>query len=490
MMATTLYTLRLVLQALGIQDFGIYGVAAASVTMLAFVNHAMAQAAQRFLSMDLGVGNLAGANVTFNVTLGIHIAGAVSVLVVGETIGLWLLNNKLSIPSDRILAANAVFHLSLATCIFQIIQAPFSALVIAHEKMWFFSLASVVDAVLKLAAAYLVLAWSGDRLVLYAALILLGSLLLLLFHAVFCLRHFKEARPRLYWRRDDYVRQLSFIGWSMFGNLASAARTQGVNILLNIFFGPAANAAHGVMSQTQSAVSAFSNSFQTALSPQIYQRFARSEIRGMHHLVCAGSRFSLILMLVVIVPAYYHTESLLKVWLTQVPTHAVAFVRGILIVVLLESMSLPLISAAAATGRIKWYQIIVGGALLLNLPLSYIAFRVTGNPESFIVIAIALAFLTLLLRLWFLKGMIEFDISNYARSTVLPSVVVVGLSALGLAIFYAVRPPQDSLPQIAFDSAVLFMVTAGVSIIFGLTQLEKEFLFRKASQLAKKITSK
>lgn len=485
-MGVSLYTVRVVLHALGVQDYGLYGVAAASVAIFAFIGGALSQASQRFLSIDIGRGDQAALARTFSASFVLHLGVALIVLMLSETFGLWLFNSQLNIPPLRLAAANHAYQLSIFSSVLMILQTPFIALIVAREELWFFALVGMLEAIAKLGVAYAVLNFEGDRLELYALFILLSSIALFCLYVGFSLIKFKEARLRLHSEWNAYKEMAGFVGWSFIGNAAVAGRTQGVNLLLNVFFGPLANAAYGVMTQVQNAVNSFTNSLQTALSPQIYQSYGKGRTDDFHNLTIVGSKISFMLLLILVVPILHGLDFLLRSWLGAVPEHAVEFVRGILIVLLIDTASLPLIAALAATGKIKWYQISVGGLLLLNVPVSYFAFRATGRPEVFIFVAIILSLVALALRLLFLRTLVSLAVTDYCQRVVLPVLVIGAFSFTVLRLAERVLGQPESLLDVLVSAAIILPTVVVGCFVLGVTRQEKIYVFNKAMDFFKR----
>jgi len=476
-MAAGLYAVRIVLAQLGIEDFGIYSVTAAIAIFLAFIGATMSFAAQRFISIEMATGDSHSLKRTFNAIFVVHVFGAVLLLAMGETLGLWFLNHTLNVPNDRLNAANIAYHCMLAISAIGLIQAPFSALIISREQMWFFSLVSIVEAGLKLSVAFALGYYSGDRLVLYAILLFAASIIVFLIFSVFCQRRFSEARFQVTGVSAIIRPVLVFVAWNLFGNLALVAKNQGINILLNLFFGPIVNASHGVMTQVRHAVAMLTQSFQQALSPQIYRTYGQQDFERMHRLVISGSKLSFILLLILVVPAQYGIEYVLDLWLLTVPAHALVFIKGILIVLLIEAPALPLMNAAAATGQIKLYQVIVGAIILLNVPLSYIAFDLTQDPTMFIYVAILVSSLSAFARVWFLKRMISLNMQEYALKVVVPSLLVGGLAWLILQGVNRWIGAPTSLASLAYGLLACVIATAIACVAVGMNHRERDLLF-------------
>ncbi|WP_459040620.1 lipopolysaccharide biosynthesis protein [Stenotrophomonas sp. PSU-St83] len=478
-LGASLYTVRVVLQALGVDDFGIYSVAGGIVAIFSFLNNTMSAAAQRFMGIDIGKGDQVALGRTFNATFIVHTAIAVGVVILGETLGMWLLRSALDIPEGRVAAATMVLHLSVAASVALILRTPFNALIISRQRMWFFSLTSVLEALMKLIIAFAISHTGLDRLVLYAALVCCVSWLILGCYMLFCHLQFSESRlaPHREWK--IYAALASFISWSFIGSLSNVFRTQGANTLLNVFFGPALNAAHGVMTQAQSAATQFAGSFHLALSPEIYHSYAQGDRTRLQSLVTMGSKLNFILLAILVVPAIHCVDHLLVIWLKTPPPHSSTFIKWMLVNILLETVSQPLMTAAAATGRIRNYQLVVGGVILLNLPLTWLAFTLHAGPESFLYIALAIQVVTFWLRIWFLKRMIDFDAVAYVKTVAVPLLLLFGIAGGLLIASDAWLGPPLTFTDIASHGVLLALPMAAVSIFIGLGKNERAYIVNK-----------
>ena len=476
-LGTSLYTVRVVLDALGVKDFGIYALAGGIVAIFAFLNATMTRAAQRFLGIEIGKGEEGALNRTFNAILFANGVLALCVALLGLTVGLWLLNSKLNIPAGRLGAANVVMMYSIATTVALIIRTPYSALIISHQKMWFFSTTSVLEAALKLAVAFAISHTDADRLELYGALTCAVSWLLLVCYVIFCRLTFSESRFQPHRNLALYSELLKFTGWSFIGNIAHVLRTHGVNLLLNVFFGTSLNAAYGVMAQAQNAATQFTSSFELALSPQIYKSYGQGDARSVESLVFIGSKLNFILLAVLAAPAIYGMDYLLQLWLGQAIPYLAAFVTWMLLTQLVETASQPLMVAALATGQIKRYQLAVGGTILLNLPLSWLAFRLGLGPMAFLYIAFLIQLVTFTLRVAFLRSMIGLHTRKFAVQVILRLIAIaaVAVCLTGGAFFYA-GPPRSFYGLAAWGSGIAASVAAA-SFVLGLTSTEKSMFF-------------
>jgi len=476
-LAVSLFTSRIVLNVLGVEDFGIYTVVGGVVALLGFLNSAMSTATQRFLAVDIGRGDWENLKKTFNASLIIHVGIAVVVLIVAETIGLWFIHHKLNIPVSRIKAANFVFQFSILASVVSITQVPFNALIVARERMNVFAIFSIVEVLLKLLIVYLLQISPFDHLKTYSFLLLVVVLLISTFYKIYCLRHFKESEFRWFYDKTLFRALISYSGWNLFGNAALVAKGQGTNMLLNIFFGTVVNAAYGIMMQVQNAVNQFVSNFQMAVNPQIIKLYATKEINQMQKLMFQSCKFSYFLLLILVCPIIFNIDFILKWWLKQAPQFTSIFVVLCLINLMIECLSRPLITGAMATGNIKWYQITVGTVLFLNLPLAYCVFRVSHDPVLFLHIAIVLSLITLVLRLTFLKRMIGLKIGDFVLQVILPVIPVTCGAAIVLYGMNTVVGPSTSFAEMVATSFVSLLINSGIVFLVGFRASERNMIY-------------
>lgn len=435
LLGITLYTSRVVLNVLGISDFGIYNVVAGIVTMISFFNSAMSSATQRYLSYDIGLGDSEQLNKTFSSTLTIHLFIAILGFILCETLGLWYINNVLVFPSERIMAVNYVYQFSVLTFLISIIQVPYNALIIAREKMNMFAYISILEAILKLLAVFYLSYSKNDKLITYSFLIFLSSILLFLLYHIYSRKLFQESKYKFYRDFSYYRILISYSVWNLFGNIASVAKGQGVNIVLNIFYGTIVNASYAISNQVLNAINVFVINLQLAINPQIIKNYAQGEVKNTHQLILQGSKFSFFLVLLLVTPIMLNTEFILKTWLNDVPLYTNIFVRLVLLNILIDCLSGVLMTGAQATGRIKWYQIVVGGLIFMNLPLSYIILRLGFEAYYIYYISIFISLVSINFRLFFLKKVMNFSMKTYYKE-VLSKVVI--LSSLALILLYII----------------------------------------------------
>ena len=388
-MGVSLYTSRIVLNTLGVEDFGIYNVVGGVVMMFSFMNSAMSSATQRFLAIELGKKDDEQLKKVFSMSITIHAIIALIILVFAETLGLWFLNAKLVIPIDRMDAANWVYQASILAFMLTVMGVPYNAIIIANERMSVYAYVSIVEVVLKLFIVF-ALVWIGyDKLKLYAIFILCVTIIIWIIYNIYCKRNFPETRYRFFWDKSLYKTMMHYAGWNLFGNLAHVTIGQGLNILLNLFFGPVVNSARGIAYQVNTAVSGFVINFQMAMNPQIFKSYAANDLKYMHQLIFQGAKYSFFLLFFLALPLLIDTETILKWWLKIVPEYTVLFCRLVLINTLIDCISGPLMTAAQATGRIKKYQTAVGGLLLLILPISYLFLKNEFPPEITLYVSIS-----------------------------------------------------------------------------------------------------
>lgn len=484
-MAVTLYTSRVVLQTLGVDDFGIYNVVAGFVTMLGFLHGAMSSATQRFLAFELGKLGDKDMRGIFSMSLNIHILIALFVLILGETIGLWFLKTHMTIPIDRMLAAKWVFHLALLSFMVTIVSVPYNALIIAHEQMSIFALVSIVDVILKLLIVFM-LGWFGmDKLILYGLLSLAVVFIIFIIYRSYCKNKFVESRFRLYWDKKLFNTMLSYTGWNLWGNIAAVMSGQGVNVLLNIFFGPSVNAARAIAMQVSGALNSFVQNLQVAINPQIIKSYAAQNMAYMHQLVCYGAKYNFFVLLLLSLPVLNNIDFILPVWLGIVPESTAIFAKLVICNILIDSLSPPLMTAAQATGRIKLYQFIVGGILLINVPASYFILKRGGEPYTVFYVAIGLSLIALLFRIYLISYLIEMKKRRYIVDSIVP---VMSVAILVFAI--------NSFIEIDFFSSlmnfVLSVLASGILVlmavlIVGLKRNERIFLSQIFFKLKKKV---
>ena len=477
LMVVSLYTSRVVLNALGVNDFGIYNVVGGVVAMFSMLSGSLSSAITRFITYELGTGNQDNLRKIFSSSVTIQIGLATLIVLLAEAVGIWFLNVKMNIPDARIVAANWVFQFSILTFAINLISVPYNASIIAHERMSAFAYISILEALGKLAIAYLITISPMDRLIFYALLMCVVALLIRLVYGYYCKKHFEECTYHLLWDKDLLKRMFGFAGWNFIGATSAVLRDQGGNIIINLFCGPAVNAARGIAFQVNNAISGFVTSFMTALNPQIIKSYATDNRDYMMDLIYQGARFSFYMLLILSLPVLVNTHYLLGLWLKIVPDHAVLFVQLVLLFAMSESISNPLVTAQHATGKIRDYQLIVGGLQMLNLPVSYVLLRMGMFPEVVIVVAIVISQCCLGARLLLLRGMIGLSIKTYAMKVYLNVLIVTMISAI-LPFFISKQLEESFLNSILLS--FLAFICTGITIYYiGCNKTERQFVLNK-----------
>lgn len=482
-MFITLYTSRVILNTLGVEDFGIYSVVGGIVMMFGFLNSSMATATQRFLSFELGKKDYSQLSKIFSISVNIHVIISLVILILAETIGLWVLNNKLTIPEDRIMAANWVYQFSILAFMVTIISVPYNAVIIAYERMNVFAVVSIIEVSLKLLIVF-ILQWLGfDKLKLYAVLVFAVALIIRMIYGIYTSRNFPECKYKFLWDKSLYKTIMNYASWSLAGNLSVVLSGQGVNILLNIFFGPAINAARAIAYQIETAVNGFIINFQTAMNPQIIKSYAVKDMQYMHQLIYQGAKFSFFIFFALSLPILMETKIILKVWLNIVPEYTIVFTQLIIINTLINSVSGPIRTAAQATGKIKLFQGVVGGLLLLNLPVSFVFLKLGFPPEITVYISIFLSVITLWARLKIVSSLVGISLNDFIMKVILKMFYIVFISVSFSLIV------NELYPNYRYHSAFMIFISFifGILsiIIFGLNNDERQYVFNKLKKLNK-----
>lgn len=475
LMLVSLYTSRVILNALGVQDFGIYNVVGGVVAMFSIISGSLSAAISRFITFELGKGNAKRLKDIFSASVTIQLFLSLIVVLLIESVGVWFLNVKMTIPINRINASNWVLQFSIITFVINLISIPYNATIIAHEKMSAFAYISIFEGLGKLTVALLILVSPIDKLIFYAILMCMVAVTVRIMYGHYCKKHFEECKYNFHWDKNILKQMFRFAGWNFIGSSAGILRDQGGNILLNMFFGPTVNAARGIANQVNNAITGFVSNFMTALNPQITKSYASGDREYMMTLIYQGSRLSFYMLLFLSLPILVNTHYILVIWLKLVPNHAVTFVQLILIFAMSECISNPLITAMLATGNIKKYQIIVGGLNLLNLPLSFFCLKLGFIPESVMIVAIIISQCCLFARLFLLRNMI--GLSSYTFF------IKVYLRVIMTTIVSAVVPIIVSFKTCENFSTFIFLilisiVSAIVSILFVGCNKDERFLIK------------
>lgn len=423
-----LYTSRVILQTLGVTDFGIYNVVGGIVLMFAFISSPFSLSISRFLTYELPKGDKEKLQKIFSTSILLTTSLAIIICLLSETVGVWFLNNRINIPENRQFISNIVFQFSILTFCFNLFSTPYNALLIAHEKMSVFAYISILEGFGKLAIVFLLLISPVDRLVFYSMLMCFLAILIRLVYSVYCKKYFDESKINLVYDKPLIRKMFEFSGWNFIGAFSYTLKDQGVNILLNVFFGVTVNAARGIAMQVQQALYAFSQNFATAIYPQITKSYSIGDYKYENSLIERGSRFSFYLLFIVSAPVIIEVDYILKMWLHIVPNYCSPFVRLVLITSLIDALSNPVMYGAQATGNIKLYQIVVGLSYISIIPISYIFTRLGIGPVSTFWVVFFITGITYILRLYLLKRIFPFNIRFYVYSLIKKIIPVIVLS--------------------------------------------------------------
>lgn len=487
-MAVSLYTSRIILNILGVNDFGTYNVVGGIVGMFGFFSGAMTTAAQRFFSYYLGQKDYHNLQKVFSVTLILHIVISLIIVLLAETIGLWFVNNYLNIPCNRMEAARWVYHLSILAFVVSIVRIPYNALIVAYEEMSVYAYVGIIEAFLKLAVVFM-LSWVAfDKLKLYAFLLFVVALFIMLIYKFYVDYKFKKQVYFSFVREKSiYKNLISYSGWNLWGSSATVIMSEGINILVNIFFGVAVNAARGIAYQIDAALNQFVVNFQMAINPQIIKSYATDDLPYMNSLIFSGAKLSFYLPFILSLPILLETEVVLRLWLKIVPEYAVVFSRLVLVGVLIDGLSGTLTTAAQASGKIKLYQFVVGGLLILRFPVTYVFYSWGFQPQIAFGIGIVISVLALFIRLLIVQSLVGIDASLYIKK-VLPNVAIVTLLSLVVPFCFHLVMDED------FLRFAVVLITSLVSVLFsiyyvGLNKNEKAFIVQKIQNVIKKYKS-
>lgn len=474
-MAVSLFTSRVILNTLGVEDYGINNVVGGIVIMFSVLSGSLSASISRFITFELGKGNFERLKTIFSTGVNIQIGMSVLIIAIAEVVGIWFLNTKMNIPTERMLAANWVFQCAIFTFVLNLLSVPYNAAIIAHEKMSAFAYISVIEVTLKLIIVYMLLISPFDGLATYAVLLLLVGATIRFIYGSYCKRHFEECTYHFVIDKPILKEMTGFAGWNFLGNGAYMLNTQGVNILMNLYFGVAVNAARGIATQVDAALRQFVNNFTTAVNPQITKSYAQGDLDYMHKLVCRSAKFSAFLMMFFAIPIILETQSILTVWLKTVPEYAAVFLQLIIISSFVDTiLANSLVTSMFATGNIKRYQVIVTTVGCLVFPFSWIAFKFGYPPGISYILYFIIYTILLGVRLYLLKDMVKLPVMMYVHDVLYRVFPVIGISfILPIIIRFSM---QEGWKRLVLLSVVSTIVTAIVEYQIGLTKNERKFI--------------
>lgn len=474
-MAVGLYTVRAILHQLGVVNYGIYNVVGGVVTMFSFINSTLTTSSQRYFSIELAKGDSNRLNQWFCLNITTFSIFILAFIVIAETLGLWFVNTQMVIPPERLYAANVVYQFSIISFCIHFFKIPYNALIIAHERMSAFAYMSIIEALLKLVIVFLLMISPWDKLIVYGFLMLLVSCAIMSSYIIYDIKHFEEAKFHPYWNKKEIEELLGFSGWHFFGTFSVIVRSQGINILLNLFFNPAINAARAVAFQILHAVNQLSSNFFVAVKPQIYKSYASGDFVGLHKLVMRSTIMCSLLVSILVYPVLFNIQYILGIWLHQVPNYTVIFTQLVLINALIDSTNGPTIAAALATGRIRKYQEVVAMLIFLNLPISYVALKFGAEPTVTMQVSICLSFVTAFARAYMLRSMIGFPFGSYVilfTKLIIASLVIWGI------IYISVHNIADNFLRLIIHSIIIVIIVVLIYLVMVFDKDDVKYLFK------------
>jgi len=476
-MIISLYTSRVVLEVLGVTDFGIYNIVGNIIILFSFLQTSMTSSTQRFLTFELGKKKEdAQFNKVFSTGINAHLTIVVLVMLLAETVGLWFLNYKMNIPAERMATANWIYQFTLISFCFQTIQTPYTASIIAYEKMSIFAFVSIFESLFSLAAVLLLVWMPGDKLFYYGLLTIGVSVTVFFAYKIICNLKLPGCNYRSIWDKALYKKLMTFSGWSLFGQIALVSATQGVGILLNVFYSVTVNAAMGVAMQVNKAISAFVNSFQTAFKPQITKSYVSSNFEDLHQLIFQSAKFSFFLLFLLAVPVISSMEILLSWWLVEVPQYAAGFSTLFIITTLIDSLGGPLWIAVFATGNIKKYQITISCFLLSDVLFSYLALKMGAAPPTVLLVKIFVYLFVFIIRIFFASRACNFSPTLFIKKVLVPALLVAGIS---IPIPVLTCSHITNLKEAIVFSLLYVLIIILAIFAVGLNKRERNFLLTK-----------
>lgn len=469
-----LYTSRVVLKVLGVEDYGIYNVVGGFVMMFSLLSSSLNSSISRFLTFQLGKYNSDALHEVFFTSMSIQVFLSFLILFLAETIGLWFLATKMVIPIERYQAAFWVFQFSIFSFCMGLLSIPYTASIIAHEKMSMFAYFGIIEVFAKLGIVLLVGVSSFDHLIFYSFLIALLGVCMQVSYVLYCHKHFEECQLRYAFNKKLFFRMFSFAGWTFLGNASYILMTQGINILTNIFFGVLVNAARSVAATVDNVFSQFVNSFTTAINPAITKSYASSEIKTFYSLILSGSKYCFFLLYALVVPLLLETRIVLDLWLKDVPLHSVTFVRLTLLNLLIMVTSNPLITGILAKGQVKSYQISLGSFSLLALPLTYVVFKISPKPELAYLVTLGIYLLQFIVRVFYVEKLLHLSLSVSLKKILIPIFLTVSIS---FPLSYLVHLfINNSIRGVFFVFFLTEIIILSTIYLVGLTKSEKKVI--------------
>lgn len=479
LLVVSLYTSRVILKVLGIDDYGIYNLIAGFVTFLTFITNSLVSAMQRYFNVALGKNDLRNYRDVFSMSINILALFSCLILVLGETVGLWFVMNHLNIPPDRYNASLWVYQFSLLTFVANTLRTPFHASIIAHERMSFYAYISLVEVFLRLGMVFLLMILPGDHLIMYSIIYLFVIVLVNAIYMIYCSKNFQECSYKFKRDRSLFKDLVNFSGWTLMGQASVVVKNQGEAIFINRFFSVAANAAMGVATQVAGALEMFVSNFQTAFNPQLIQSYASKDFENHKKLLFRASKFSYYLLLIMLIPIVANIDFILNLWLAEVPEYTNYFIIFILISYLFNAVGTPFVTSLFATGAIKFYQISLGVTFLMGLIIVFLALYLGAEPYSVSVVAIFIQFILLLFRLYFTHKHVEFSYKQFGTDVLIPIIVVTILSILPA---YLLKEWSTNIWQIILSMTIEISFTGLLILLIGMSRGERDYIIKSIKQ--------
>ena len=481
-MFVSLYTSRVVLHTLGVVDYGIYNVVGGVVLMFNFLSSTMASASQRYLAIDLANGDNERLKQTFSLTMLSYFIIVFVAVVLCETVAVWFLNTKMIIPEERIVAANWVLQFSVLSFIVRLLSTPYMSVIIARERMGIYAYVSIAEAVLKLLMVFLLVSIEWDKLIVYSILMFVVVLSVNLYYRYYCIKRFGECSYSFFFDGKRLGEMFSFAGWNVMGAIANILRSQGINVVLNLFFSPAINAARGIAYQVNAAIISFSNNFYTAVRPQIIKQYAANHSDEMFKMIFYSSKLAYYLLFMISLPIIVETDDILTLWLVTPPDYTVIFIRLVVINSLIEVLNLPLVTGLQACGKIRAYQIYISTTYLLVLPISYLLYCHGYPPETAMIVNLVVVLLGIIPRLAFCVKYIDLPVWGYTKNVLL-RIAIVTLASLSVYPIVSSLNISGLLTGLLINTTLCLMVSGVVVLFIGLNKPERAKLYSIARNM-------
>lgn len=475
LMIINLYTSRVILDALGVEDYGIYNVVGGFVSMFSILSAALTASGTRYINVAMGRGDMMYLRSVFGTSVSIQYILAIIVFIISEIVGIWYVNNIMILPTERLFAANFCLQFSIFNFCTSLITVPYNAVIVAHENMHIFAYVSIFEGLLKLVISFLAFYNPFDRLIYYALLLFVLQFIIRIIYRQYSIKHFEECKSKYMIDKSIFKEMFYFSMWQFLGNAATILRTQGLNILLNLFFGPIVNAAKGIANQALNAITGFVSNFMMALNPQITQSFAANEYSYTLKLITWGSKLSYFLLFTISLPVILKADFILSIWLKEVPEYSVLFVQLSLILSMIESIMKPLITVQNATGKVKKYMIVVSAISLLNLPVSCVFLFLGSSPVIIYYVAISLAICVNAARLLMLKeNFKEFSPWRYLQCVILPCTIVTILSIIPPLYINSII--ESDITSFLFVALISVLTTILLIYLIGCNREERKLI--------------